>query len=124
VAGSACATVRDPLRAALLTATGVQLVAYSAWMLGHDDYRYVVFDTAAAMLTLVALHAYAAISRRDRASYWILGGVAVSAAAAAAQFFHVALHEYFNHNDLYHVIQIAAMTLFYRGSKLLRDRKT
>lgn len=122
VAGSVCATIRGPFRAALLTAIGVQLAVYSAWMLGHDEYRYVVFDTAAAMLTLVALHTYAAIGRRDRASYWILGGVALSAVAAAAQFFHVALHEYFNHNDLYHVIQIAAMTLFYRGGKLLRDR--
>jgi hypothetical protein len=121
VAGSACATVRGPLRAALLTVTGIQLAVYSAWMLGHDEYRYAVFDTTAAMLTLVALHTYAAISRRDGAWYWILGGVALSAVAAAAQFFHVALHEHFNHNDLYHVIQIAAMTLFYRGGKLLRD---
>lgn len=122
VAGSACATVRGALRAALLTATGIQLAVYTAWMLGHDEYRYVVFDTAAAMLTLVALHTYAAIGRGDRASYWILGGVALSTVAAAAQFFHLAFHEYFNHNDLYHVIQIAAMTLFYRGGKLLRDR--
>jgi Family of unknown function (DUF6962) len=122
VAGSACATVRGRLRAALLTATGIQLAVYSIWMLGHDEYRYVVFDTAAAMLTLVALHIYAAVSRRDGASYWILGGVALSAVAAAVQFFHLALHEHFNHNDLYHVLQIAAMTLFYSGGKLLRDR--
>jgi hypothetical protein len=27
----------------------------------------------------------------------------------------IALHPHFNHNDLYHVVQIAAMLLFYRG---------
>jgi hypothetical protein len=32
-----------------------------------------------------------------------------------------ALHQHFNHNDLYHVIQIAAMVLFYIGAKQLRD---
>ena len=37
VAGSACATVRGALRDVLLTATGIQLAVYTAWMLGHDE---------------------------------------------------------------------------------------
>jgi hypothetical protein len=45
----------------------------------------------------------------------MLAGVALSVAAALAQALGVALHRHFNHNDLYHVIQIAAMLLFYRG---------
>lgn len=121
MAGSTCAITRGALRTALLAAAGIQLALYSAWMLTHDEYRYVVLDTAAAMGMLIALHAYAAVSRRDEASRWTLGGVAVSALAAAAQSFQVALHEYFNHNDLYHVIQIAAMMLFYNGVRMLRD---
>jgi hypothetical protein len=32
------------------------------------------------------------------------------------------LHPGFNQNDLYHVIQMAAMGLFYTGAKRLRDR--
>jgi hypothetical protein len=31
------------------------------------------------------------------------------------------LHRHFNHNDLYHVIQVAAMLLFYRGARRLTD---
>jgi len=121
MAGSACATTRGALRTALLSAASAQLVVYCAWMLTHDEFRYVVVDTAVAMGALVALHAHAAVSRRDEASFWILGGVAVSALAAAVQFLQVSLHHTFNHNDLYHVVQIAAMTLYYRGGKLLRD---
>ena len=34
----------------------------------------------------------------------------------------LALHRHFNHNDLYHVIQIVALYLFYRGGALLVDR--
>jgi hypothetical protein len=41
--------------------------------------------------------------------------VAVSVLAGLAQASGLALHERFNHNDLYHVLQIAAMFLFYRG---------
>lgn len=121
MAGSACATTHGALRRALLAAAGLQLAVYSAWMLTHDEYRYVVIDTAISMGALIVLHSHMAVSRRDVASCWILGGVGASALGATAQLFHVALHEHFNHNDLYHVVQIAAMTLFYRGGKLLRD---
>ncbi len=42
--------------------------------------------------------------------------------AALAQASGVALHRHFNHNDLYHVIQMAALYAFYRGGALLVDR--
>jgi len=60
--------------------------------------------------------------RRDRASRWILAGVGVSVLAAGVQASGFALHRNFNHNDLYHVIQIAAMILLYAGARRLRDR--
>ena len=122
MAGSVLDTTRGAVRAGLLAIAGAQLVAYAAWMLIRDAYSYVVLDTAIAMATLLLLHGWSAVSRRDEASCWALAGIAVSALAAAVQYYHVALHEHFNHNDLYHVIQIAAMALFFRGGKLLRDR--
>jgi hypothetical protein len=122
VAGSVLATTRGALRSGFLAIAGAQLVVYTAWMLVHDEYGFVVIETAIAMATLLLLHSWSAISRRDEASYWALAGVAVSALAAAVQYHRVTLHEYFNHNDFYHLIQIAAMVLFFRGGKLLRDR--
>ena len=35
----------------------------------------------------------------------------------------VSIHPQFDHNDLYHVIQTAAMYLLYRGGLLLRERE-
>lgn len=122
MAGSSFATARGATRTALLAVAAAQLVVYSAWMLAHDEYRYVVLDTAMAMAALLLLHGWSAASRRDEASYWVLGGIAVSAAAAAVQYQRITLHEHLNHNDLYHLIQIAGMVLFYRGGKLLWDR--
>ncbi|MDZ4854296.1 MAG: hypothetical protein SGJ26_05485 [Nitrospirota bacterium] len=34
----------------------------------------------------------------------------------------VALHQDFNHNDLYHVVQMGGMSLFYRGALVLKER--
>lgn len=114
VAGSSYAVFSGQIRAFMLTAALAKLVVYSAWMLGHDAFLYVVIDTAIAFLVVAALHLWK----------WngpILAGVAVSIAGAAVQASGFRLHEHFNHNDLYHVIQMVALVLLYRGAKRLQS---
>lgn len=41
--------------------------------------------------------------------------------AVAVQVIESTLHDYLNHNDLYHVIQMGGMYLFYRGALALKD---
>ncbi len=121
-AGAILTTVTGHVRTGLLAAVGLKFVAYALWMAGHNEFRYVVFDSAGAMLVLLVLHGYALWARGDHASRWIIAAVLVSALAAAVQVSGFALHRHFNHNDLYHVIQIVAMVLFYRGGRGLRMR--
>jgi hypothetical protein len=114
VAGSSYAAFSPPLRAFVLTAALAKLVVYCAWMLSHDAFIYVVIDTGIAFLVVAAIHLWK----------WngpILAGVAVSIAGAVVQASGLRLHEHFNHNDLYHVIQIAALALLYRGAKRLHS---
>lgn len=118
LAGSAWTTTTGNVRRALVIAAALKLVLYEAWMLGHDEFIFVVADTASAMLAVAALHL---LALDNPATRWILGGVAVSLAAAGIQAGRVALHQHFNHNDLYHVVQIAAMLLYYAGVKRMRD---
>ncbi|HXU41393.1 MAG TPA: hypothetical protein VN675_03650 [Burkholderiales bacterium] len=118
LAGSACATTSGRVRRVLLAAAALKLVFYEAWMLGHEDFIFVVADTASAMLAVAALHL---LALDNPATRWILGGVAVSLIAAGIQAGRLALHEHFNHNDLYHVVQIAAMALYYAGARRMRD---
>jgi hypothetical protein len=99
----------------LFCLAAVKLVIYLDWILQHDAFIAVVIDSGIALLVVAVLHAI----RRDPAWRWMVGGVAVSVVAAGVQAMHLAPHPHFNHNDLYHVIQIAAMWLFYRGAKLL-----
>jgi len=114
LAGSATAVLSGILKTAVLAFATVKLIAYSAWMLAHDEFIYVVADTGIAFAAVAVLHLL-------KFNAWILAGVVVSVAAALVQASGFALHRHFNHNDLYHVIQIAAMALLYRGARILTD---
>ncbi len=120
-AGSVFALTRGALRNRLLALVALQLAVYALLMLTHDEFEYVIAGSGLSMAVLLALHGWSAASHRDSASLLVLAAVAVSALAALVQYSRFAPGEHFNHNDLYHVIQIAAMTLFYKAGKLLRD---
>ena len=108
VAGSAFQTMSGPAPRILVAAAILKLLIYSGWMLYHDDFIWVVADTGSALLVVAILHLW-------RFNGWMLAGIAVSVLAGLAQASGIALHAHFNHNDLYHVIQSAAMFLLYRG---------
>ncbi len=120
LAGSAYATTAGTLRGILVSIAVVKLLAYWAWMLTHVEFIYVVADTGSATVAVAVLHA---LSFRNDFSKWILGGVALSLVAAGVQAGHLALHRHFNHNDLFHVIQIAALFFYWRGVARMRDRR-
>ena len=119
LAGSAFATTAGGTRKSLLAFAAAKLAVYSGWMVWHSDYIYVIADTGTALALVAALHLGSA--GRDGPSRWILAGVGVSVLAAGVQASGLALHRHLNHNDLYHLIQVAAMILFYVGAKRLRD---
>ena len=62
------------------------------------------------------------ISRTDESRVWLIGGVLLTVAGLAVQLTGYRSHLHFNHNDIYHVIQIGALYLFFRGAQLLQDR--
>lgn len=114
VAGSAYAVFRARARTLVVTAALAKLLVYSGWMLLHDQFIYVVIDTAIAFIVVAALHLWK----------WngpMLAGVALSVVAGLVQASGFRLHEHFNHNDLYHAIQIVALVLLYQGAKRLQS---
>ena len=50
---------------------------------------------------------------------WLEKGIVVSAIGIALMVAKVSFHQHFNHNDLYHVIQMLGLWCFYRGAALL-----
>lgn len=120
LAGSAFATTRGALRQALLGFAVAKLAVFWLWTWRDDRFIWVLADTAIAFAAVALLHA---LRLRDAGSRSILAGVGLSLAAAAVQASGLDLHRHFNHNDLYHVIQIAAIALYYRGVRRLTDQR-
>jgi hypothetical protein len=80
-----------------------------------------VFATASAAYgpSLLAWLAAAAASHRPW-SRWIFGAVALSVLAAVVQQLRLAPAVWFNHNDLYHVLQAVALIALYRAGRRFR----
>ncbi len=106
------------LRAVRATAL-VKLGVYWWWMASHDEFRYVIYDYGPSLLLALLLGLWLWKTRGDNGGVWIAAGVAVSFAGASVQLSGFALHCHFNHNDLYHVIQMAGLWLLYRGAREL-----
>jgi len=116
VAGSAIATLSGAARKLVLLLALAKLLVYCGWMMVRDDFIFVVVDSGAAFAVVAALHLW-------KWNGFLLGGVALSVVGALIQASGFSLHPHFNHNDLYHVIQVAAMALFYQGARRLSDAR-
>jgi len=58
------------------------------------------------------------LSRNGRNTRWLAAGLILSVAGLVVQQGHVSIHPSFNHNDLFHSVQIVALFCFYRGAKM------
>jgi len=90
------------------------------WMSTHDDFIFVIADYGSALVLILVLAWTSSAAGLGAAARWITAGVAVSVVAAAIQALKLAPHPQFNHNDLFHVVQMGALYLLYRGGLLLR----
>jgi hypothetical protein len=110
------------LRTGLLAFAAAKLVLYTIVVARRPVFRVAALDYGSA-LAIVLVGACVAFARwRSPGVVWLVAGVGVSLLAGLIQARRLAPHRQFNHNDLYHVVQMAALYLFYRGGVLLVDR--
>ncbi|HKT33867.1 MAG TPA: hypothetical protein VJR03_03475 [Nitrospira sp.] len=121
--GTLAASVRLPLRRLLMGVPILQLVIYTVWLITHTNFRYVIYNYGVTFTVIFLIQMYDLLTRPSRSVGWIIAGVSVSFLAAGVQRSGIAVHPSFNHNDLYHVVQMAGMALLYRGAALLHDRQ-
>ena len=115
-------TARDSMRTAILVAAGLKLLAYLVSVARRPTFRVVAPDHVGTLVVLLAAALYAIARWHAPGMGWLVAGVAVSIVALLVQVRRIALHRHFNHNDLYHVIEMVALYLFFRGGALLVDR--
>jgi hypothetical protein len=121
VASVAFFAARGTVRIAILVFAAVKLVLYLREVARRPVFRIAAADYGVALAILLAGAAYR-MGRSDAPGMgWLVAGVLVSLVAAIVQARKLAPHRQFNHNDLYHVIQMLALYAFYRGGMLLVD---
>ncbi|HUP62816.1 MAG TPA: hypothetical protein VNA69_20615 [Thermoanaerobaculia bacterium] len=104
---------------ALAVVAAIKLVVFATWMITHDEFLWVIADYGTTLILVGAVQLVAWIKRRAPSARWVLGSILVSVIGAVVQQQELALHRHFNHNDLYHVIQMVALWLLYRGGALM-----
>ena len=103
-----------PIRSRATSIAALAFAAYGLWLVRRPIFLFAIVAYAAAFAVLVAIRL---LTRAlDASGRLVLWGVVVSAAAAAIQQSGWGIHRYFNHNDLYHVVQAAGVWLLYRGA--------
>ena len=100
-----------------------KLLLYLLWSLGRDDFLPALLDYAPTLLLVLLLFAWRYRQTRLAAAPWVCAGIFTAFAAATVQAARLAPHPAFNHNDLYHLLQLLAFWLLFRGGRLLRDQK-
>jgi len=99
----------------------ILLVGYLLIIWRDPRFINVIRFYAPAMIFVLLVMLYSYFANSTSGSGWIIAGILVSFAAAGVQMSGFTLHKHFNHNDIYHVIQMVGMYLLYRGSLLLND---
>jgi len=123
LAGAVFADVAPgPRRRLLLGLSALKLAVYLGWVAVYPDFRYAAYDALPSGLIVLALLARGWIRDRSPAAGLGVLGLLVSIAGAVLQQGRLGLHPvWFNHNDVYHVIQAGALWLVHQAGRELRD---
>lgn len=95
---------------------GMKLITYLWLTTRTGDFLVAIVDYSTAFGFVLIAHGWAWYRTRDPSAGWIVSGVLVSFLAAGIQAAGLAPHPQFNHNDLYHVVQMIGMWMLYRGA--------
>lgn len=101
---------------AIRIVASVKIVGYLAWAMLDPAFVVAIADYSLAFLFVLWAHLRSWRRRGDSSALTVATGVLVSFAAAGIQALGIAPHASFNHNDLYHLVQMLGTWLLYRGA--------
>jgi hypothetical protein len=115
LAGMVLPLIGPTLRRVVWLALGLRfaVVLVMAW---GRDFGFALVDVAVTLLLLLGIGLFFTLARRRPFGPWLLAGALASLLGAVVQAFRIGFHPSFNHNDLFHVIQVAGMLFFYRAA--------
>ena len=98
---------------------GLAFSAYAIWMTTNSAFIYVIAYYVPAMTSVALIQLWAYYRSKLPTAPWFVSGVLVTLLGAIIQQSGFSIHRHFNHNDIYHVVQIAGLYLLYRGARLI-----
>lgn len=101
------------------------LLFYGVTMILPDSFLIFIAYEAVALLGALGIYLYISFTRRDKACYWMVGGICLSILASIIQAMgnvHVTLLWEFDHNSIFHLIQMGGLFLIYFSLKLALQR--
>lgn len=113
---------RGSVRQVLLGLCLAEFLIYCAWMVNHSEFKYAIYDYAPAMFGILLIQ-WTQVNVPSTGAPWIIAGLVVSFVGAGIQQSGVRIGKHLGYNDLYHMIQMVAMFLLYRGGSALRDKE-
>lgn len=123
LAGTIISTVPRRWQLWCLAGVGWKFLIYVVWTIadfGGSGFQGAVADYLSAMLAVLFLMVSTSRRRSQPGVKWVVAGILVSALATVTQWSGLTLAA-FNANDLYHLVEMAALYFFYRGAQLLKD---
>lgn len=94
---------------------GIEFLLFLVWIMGHDTFIVAVIDYLPSLVLCGAMAFFA--RHRHHGAPWIIAAILLILLGTSLQQLGISIHNNFNHNDLYHCIQIVANTLLARGAR-------
>ncbi len=99
----------------------VLLVVYCGIIVKNDSFSIVIMFYLPTMIFVLAMMIYSQFILEFNGSGLISIGILISFLAAGIQLSGFSLHKHFNHNDIYHIVQMAGMYFIYKGVLQIKD---
>jgi len=89
----------------------------------QDAFKFIVLDYSIGLIYILIANLVQYFKTKQASSKFFILAVGICFLGAGVQQGKISLHDHFNHNDLYHIIQIIALFAFYQGVLLMKDYK-
>ena len=99
----------------------VKLAIFLSWAFVDESFLVAIADYLPVVLFILVAESFMWTVHETRESRFLVMGVVVSLLGAAGQQADIGISDHFNHNDVYHVVTMAALYLFYLGVTKLQD---
>lgn len=99
----------------------IWFIVFMAAIFKNDDFKTVVLFYVPGMVLVLVLMVVSFMTTQNEGALWIIASIVIGFVGAGIQQSGFSLHTHFNHNDIYHVIQMGGMILLYKGTIVLNS---